>query len=63
MALIAKQTRGLGFNGPLLGGDGWDSPDLQRLAGMSNNNGFFRGPDLLMDKRSAMLLRKQTLIA
>lgn len=41
VALIAKQARALGFNGPLLGGDGWDSPSLSKIAGNSINNGFF----------------------
>src|SRR5262249_31158750 len=30
---IAKQARELGINCPLLGGDGWDSPDLVKGAG------------------------------
>ena len=28
VAMIAKQARELGFKGPMLGGDGWDSPKL-----------------------------------
>ena len=33
VALIAKQARELGFKGPLLGGDGWDSPKLVEVGG------------------------------
>ncbi|MBP8990894.1 MAG: ABC transporter substrate-binding protein [Spirochaetes bacterium] len=40
-ALIAKQARELGFNGPLVGGDGWDSPDLFKIGGTAVENGFF----------------------
>ena len=39
--LIAKQTRGLGYNGPLLGSDGWDSPDLFKIAGDAVNGCYF----------------------
>ena len=28
VALIARESRGLGFTGPFLGGDGWDAPAL-----------------------------------
>ncbi len=31
--LIVKQARELGFTGPIIGGDGWDSPKLFELAG------------------------------
>lgn len=41
VALIAKQARELGFNGPLVGGDGWDSPDLVKIAGTAVENGYF----------------------
>ncbi len=33
VGLILKQARQLGLNVPFLGGDGWDSPKLQELAG------------------------------
>ena len=33
VALIAKQARGIGLNQPLLGSDGWESPDLFKIAG------------------------------
>ena len=31
VALIAKQARAMGFTAPLIGGDGWDSPQLMVL--------------------------------
>lgn len=40
-ALIARQARKLHFKGPLVGGDGWDSPKLTELAGTSINGCFF----------------------
>lgn len=40
-ALIAKQARKLRFKGPLLGGDGWDSPKLTELAGSAIEGCFF----------------------
>ncbi len=41
VGLIAKQIRELGFKGPLVGGDGWDSPDLVKIGGTAVENGFF----------------------
>jgi len=41
VALQAKQARELGFKGPLVGGDGWDSPDLVKIGGTAVENGFF----------------------
>jgi branched-chain amino acid transport system substrate-binding protein len=35
VGIIAKQARELGMNQPLLGGDGWDSPELWKLGGIS----------------------------
>uniref|UniRef100_A0A7C4Y4U9 ABC transporter substrate-binding protein n=1 Tax=Caldisericum exile TaxID=693075 RepID=A0A7C4Y4U9_9BACT len=39
--LMAKQARQLGFTGPFLGGDGWDSPDLVKIGGDAVNNAYF----------------------
>jgi branched-chain amino acid transport system substrate-binding protein len=36
-AIIAKQARQLGLNQPLLGGDGWDAPELWSLGGDALN--------------------------
>ncbi len=41
VALIAKQIRELGYTGPLVGGDGWDSPELTAIGGAAVENGFF----------------------
>lgn len=40
-ALIAQQARELDYRGPLLGADGWDSPKLLELGGLSMENTFF----------------------
>ena len=40
VALIAKQARALGMNQPLLGGDGWDAPELWQLGGDALNNSY-----------------------
>ena len=40
-ALIAKQARELGFKGPLIGGDGWDSPKLVEVGGSAVEGCFF----------------------
>jgi len=39
--LMAKQARQLGFTGPFVGGDGWDSPDLVKIGGDAVNNAYF----------------------
>ncbi len=41
VALIAKQARELGFKGPMVGGDGWDSPKLVEIGGAAVEGGFF----------------------
>jgi branched-chain amino acid transport system substrate-binding protein len=46
VALVAKQARELGFKGPLLGGDGWDSPKLTEVGGTSVEGCFFTNHDL-----------------
>ncbi|SNX53068.1 ABC transporter substrate-binding protein [Thermoanaerobacterium sp. RBIITD] len=38
---IIKQAREMGINTPILGGDGWDSPDLVKIAGPSNMNNAY----------------------
>lgn len=40
IALIAKQARQLKLDQPLLGGDGWDAPELWQLAGDSLNGSY-----------------------
>ena len=41
VGLIAKQVRELGFKGPMVGVDGWDSPELVKIAGDSIEGGVF----------------------
>ncbi len=41
VVLIAKQARELGFKGPMLGGDGWDSPKLTEIGGAAVEGCFF----------------------
>jgi len=40
VTIIAKQARQLGLNQPLLGGDGWDAPELWQLGGDALNNSY-----------------------
>lgn len=40
VGIIARQARELGMNMPLLGGDGWDSPELWKLGGESLKNAY-----------------------
>ena len=41
VGLIAKQARQLGIKAVLMGGDGWDSPDMIKIAGDAINGGYF----------------------
>ncbi len=40
VGIISRQARELGMTMPLLGGDGWDSPDLFKLGGASLKNSY-----------------------
>lgn len=40
VGIIAKQARELGMEIPLLGGDGWDSPELWKLGGDALKNSY-----------------------
>ena len=40
VALIAKQARMIGITQPLLGGDGWDAPELWQLGGDALNGAY-----------------------
>ena len=40
VGIIAKQARELGMKQPLLGGDGWDSPELWKLGGAALKNAY-----------------------
>jgi branched-chain amino acid transport system substrate-binding protein len=41
VALIAKQARQIGITSVLMGGDGWDSPDMTKIAGDAIDGGYF----------------------
>lgn len=41
VALIAKQIREKGLQGIMIGGDGWDSPELTKIAGNAIVGGYF----------------------
>jgi len=41
VGLIAKQARQLGVTATFLGGDGWDSPEMAKIAGEAINGGCF----------------------
>jgi branched-chain amino acid transport system substrate-binding protein len=41
VGVIAKQARQLGINSMLLGGDGWDAPQLWELGGKALNGSYF----------------------
>ena len=38
---IVKQIRDAGITGPIVGGDGYDTPDLVKVAGPATSNVFF----------------------
>lgn len=41
VALIAKQARQIGIKSILMGGDGWDSPEMIKIAGEAIDGGYF----------------------
>lgn len=41
VGLIARQARELGITGPLMGGDGWDSPKTLEIGGASVEGSYF----------------------
>ncbi|MEO0075031.1 MAG: ABC transporter substrate-binding protein [candidate division WOR-3 bacterium] len=41
VGLIVKQARAMGVNAVFLGGDGWDSPEMVKIAGDAINGGYF----------------------
>jgi branched-chain amino acid transport system substrate-binding protein len=48
---IVKELRAAGFPGPVMGGDGFDTPVLTRMAGTSSENVFFT-THVLLDPQS-----------
>jgi branched-chain amino acid transport system substrate-binding protein len=51
VGLIAKQARQMGIKSVLMGGDGWDSPDMLKIAGDAINGGYFTNHYWLDDPR------------
>jgi len=51
VGLIAKQARQLGIKAVMMGGDGWDSPDMLKIAGDAINGGYFTNHYWLDDPR------------
>ena len=49
---VVKQFRDAGITGPIVGGDGYDTPDLVKVAGAAANNVFF-STHALMDATGA----------
>jgi branched-chain amino acid transport system substrate-binding protein len=55
---IARTADRLGLKVPLLGGDGWDSPDLFKIGGDAINGSYFSdhfAPDVATDKAKAFV--------
>lgn len=56
VGLIVKQARELGYAGPMIGGDGWDSPKLVEIAGKDAlKNTFFSNHYAADDKDPAVV--------
>jgi len=53
-ALIIKQARALGFIGPVVGGDGWDSPKMIEVGGNAVENCYFTNHYAMDDNRPAV---------
>lgn len=51
VGLIAKQARQMGITAPFLGGDGWDSPDMVKIAGDAIEGGMFTNHYSAQDPR------------
>ena len=50
-ALIVKQARAQGFRGPIVGGDGWDSPLFAEVGGKAAENCYFTNHYTMDDHR------------
>lgn len=53
VGLMLKQAKQMGMNTPFLGGDGWDSPKLQELAGAEGVKGNFISSHFSADDQDA----------
>ncbi len=54
VGIIARQARQLGITQPLLGGDGWDAPELWELGGDALNGSFISNHYSVEDPSSAI---------
>jgi branched-chain amino acid transport system substrate-binding protein len=54
IAVIAKQARQLGITQPLLGGDGWDAPELWELGGDALNGSYISNHYSIEDPSAAI---------
>lgn len=52
--LVAQQARELGINIPMGGGDGWDSPDLVKIAGESALNKIYFSNHYSVDSKNPL---------
>ena len=53
-AVIIRQARSLGFSGPILGGDGWDSPRLAEIGGKALENTYLTNHYTVDDPRPSV---------
>src|SRR6185295_4248891 len=54
VGLIARQTKKLGINATLMGGDGWDSPSLIGIGGEALNGSYFSNHYSVQDPSPAI---------
>jgi branched-chain amino acid transport system substrate-binding protein len=55
---LVKQLRAAGYDGPIVGGDGYDTPDLVRLAGDASDNVFFTTHALMDEERGTEAIKR-----
>jgi len=59
---IVKQFRNVGLVGPIVGGDGYDTPDIISIAGNASDNVFFTS-HALMDSEKGTIGIKRFIVA
>ncbi len=55
---IVKQFRNAGLDGPILGGDGYDTPDILSIAGSASDNVFFTTHALMDSKKGTSGIKR-----
>ena len=63
VALICRQARQQGINVPLLGGDGWDAPELVQIGGQAVEGAYFSNHYVPDDPTPAVRQRVRQFIA